>query len=175
MVELGRDEIFEREARDWVEHPMEHDLHDAGHLTRFDAVFEMLENEGKDVLDLHVDHVFGYRSSRVQDALVDQAVHVLCDLVDELRVAEELELVGVEHKVIEHQKVLAAKVTAIDGDRAGHRHECHDESAHVQDQVLTVTLDQVRDVGHELHDVGKEVHKLRRGLRGADRLAELLE
>ena len=83
VVEFRCDEVFERKACYRIEHPVEHNLHDACHLPGFYSGLEVLEDECKDVLDLDVDYYLRDRASRVQNALINQGVHVLRDLVDE--------------------------------------------------------------------------------------------
>lgn len=93
VVKLRGDEILKRKARNWVEYPVQHNLNDARHLACLNAVFKMLKYEGKHVLDLDVDQMLGYWPGRVQNALVDEAIHILCNLIYQLGVAQQLQLV----------------------------------------------------------------------------------
>ena len=57
--------------------------------------------------------------------------------------------------------MFAAEITIVDWDAACHLNEGHHKYLNIEHQVLTVALDQVRDVRHQLNNVSQEVHELR--------------
>lgn len=50
-------------------------------------MFEVFKDESKNILDLYIDHAFRDWTSRVKYPIVNEAIHIVSHLVEELVVA----------------------------------------------------------------------------------------